>query len=74
MKKTPTKVAADGLRYKAKIAGSPFGSLTGSATISCIRCGRHRARSMLESCRVAGRLQMQCRPSCIEIEAPSAKP
>ena len=41
-----TKITQDGLRYKSKKGGSPFGTtgLAGS-TMSCIKCGLHKPRA-----------------------------
>ncbi|MEN9375941.1 MAG: hypothetical protein RL710_1098 [Pseudomonadota bacterium] len=39
-------IAENGLRYKAKVNGSPFRGTGGSGeTMSCIKCGNHRLRS-----------------------------
>ena len=45
---TPVKtsqIVKDGLRYKAKVSGSPFGETNQyahTATMSCFLCGKHR--------------------------------
>ena len=59
-----TVVANDGLRYKSKAPGSAFGPNATCATMSCIKCGVHRPRSLLMTKRVAGRLYLACSPSC----------
>ena len=59
-----TVVANDGLRYKSKAPGSSFGPNATCATMSCIKCGVHRPRSLLMTKRVAGRLYLACSPSC----------
>lgn len=64
--KTPTDnnaVAADGLRYTKKALGSPYGASIG-LTISCIRCGAHKARTQLAPIRVAGKLHYRCEEDC----------
>ena len=42
-----TKIASDGLRYKSKAGGSPFGA-TGNTinTMSCMKCGLHKPRAL----------------------------
>jgi hypothetical protein len=61
-----TTVFDDGLRYKAKMAGSQFrtsASFSG-ATMSCFMCGKHRVRSQLRSRHLFGKSQTVCAPSC----------
>jgi hypothetical protein len=39
-------ITESGLRYSAKMNGSPFRSIGGAGeTMSCIKCGNHRLRS-----------------------------
>jgi hypothetical protein len=61
-----TTVVADGLRYKSKVSGSPFSTAGsfGAATMSCFLCGKHRARSLMTTRKVAGKSQPVCSPSC----------
>ena len=61
-----TAVLADGLRYKSKVSGSPFAATTsfGAATMSCVMCGKHRARSLMGTRKVLGKSQAVCSPSC----------
>lgn len=40
-----TKIASDGLRYKTKEIGSPFGDSRGINTMSCFKCGIHKSRN-----------------------------
>lgn len=57
----------DGLRYRAKKAGSPFGPsqmMNGAATMSCFKCGIHRPNSELESKRYFGKMQRVCAGGC----------
>lgn len=73
MSRVPTKstVLDDGLHYKAKVSGSPFGSNSfgGTATMSCFLCGKHRNRSLLGKRNLFGKSQSVCAPSCKEVEA-----
>ena len=66
-----TTVMADGLRYKSKASGSPFAAAAsfGGATMSCFLCGKHRARSLMGTRKVAGKSQTVCAPSCKALEA-----
>ncbi len=42
-----TKIASDGLRYKSKAGGSPFGgSGHTAASMSCYKCGLHKPRAL----------------------------
>ena len=61
-----TAVLADGLRYKTKASGSPFGAAAsfGASTMSCFMCGKHRARSLMGTRKVLGKSQAVCAPSC----------
>jgi len=44
---TETKIASDGLRYKAKVSGSPFGAAShANGTMSCMKCGLHKPRAL----------------------------
>jgi len=45
-KEEVTKISADGLRYKSKKGGSPFGEGRPSDTMSCYKCGQHKLRSL----------------------------
>ena len=66
-----TRIDSDGLRYKSKAPGSPFGGKGAfvSGTMSCLLCGKHRPRSQLMSKKLLGRSQSVCSPSCKEAEA-----
>lgn len=60
------KVAAGGLRYQSKAAGSPFagqGNGFGSAQ-SCFKCGTHRAPSELVSKKLLGSHKRVCKDGC----------
>jgi hypothetical protein len=41
-----TKINSDGLRYKSKEGGSPFGGANTMATMSCYKCGLHKPRAL----------------------------
>jgi len=41
-----TKIDKTGLRYKAKVGGSPFGGSSPTSTMSCYKCGLHKPRSL----------------------------
>jgi len=69
-----TTVVADGLRYRSKVAGSPFtaaGSF-GAATMSCFLCGKHRPRASLKTRKLLGKAQAVCAPSCRELDEANA--
>ncbi|MFC6281151.1 hypothetical protein [Polaromonas aquatica] len=61
------KINPDGLRYKTKINGSPFGESIGN-TLSCIKCGNHKARSLLKIFLLAGSRQYKCTDDCGKTE------
>ncbi|MEN9543460.1 MAG: hypothetical protein RLZZ598_293 [Pseudomonadota bacterium] len=70
-----TAVDADGLRYRSKAPGSPFGVGTtySSGTMSCFLCGKHRPRAMLKTRKLLGKSQPVCAPSCAELEQQLSK-
>ncbi|RFO96373.1 hypothetical protein DIC66_13780 [Rhodoferax lacus] len=67
---TPVKksqIVQDGLRYKAKVSGSPFGDANQyahTATMSCFLCGKHRPRTQLMTRKLLGKAQNVCAPKC----------
>ena len=67
---TPVKtsqIVKDGLRYKAKVSGSPFGETNQyahTATMSCFLCGKHRPRNQLMTRKLLGKAQNVCAPKC----------
>ena len=64
---TKSKIMEDGLRYKAKVSGSPFGATntySGASTMSCFLCGKHKPRAQLMSRKLLGRVQNVCSPKC----------
>jgi hypothetical protein len=66
-----TSIDAGGLRYRSKVAGSPFSATGafGAATMSCFLCGKHRPRAQLKSRKLLGKAQAVCSPSCKELDA-----
>ncbi|OYT88658.1 MAG: hypothetical protein CFE43_21340 [Burkholderiales bacterium PBB3] len=68
MPKPPTKsvVLDSGLRYKAKVSGSPFkvNGQAATATLSCFLCGKHRLRSEMKFRTLMGKSQAVCDPKC----------
>jgi hypothetical protein len=61
-----TVIDPQGLRYKSKSAGSPFGGKGAfvGGTMSCLLCGKHRPQGMLRSRQVLGKPQKVCAPDC----------
>lgn len=68
--RTKDAIMADGLRYKAKVGGSPFfaPNCAGNATKSCFLCGKHKQRKDLKMRKLIGRSQSVCAPSCKELD------
>ena len=73
MSRAPTKdkIKDDGLRFKAKVGGSPFpdSALVHNATMSCYLCGKHRPRAQLKTRKFLGKTQYVCAPFCKERNA-----
>ena len=64
---TKSTIQDDGLRYKAKVSGSPFGEANQyahTATMSCFLCGKHKPRSQLMTRKLLGKAQNVCAPRC----------
>ena len=67
---TPAKksqIVQGGLRYTAKVSGSPFvetNQYAHTATMSCFLCGKHRPRSQLMTRKLVGKAQNVCAPKC----------
>lgn len=65
---THSTIKDDGLRYKAKVAGSPFGGTNqytaATSTMSCFLCGKHKPRSLLKTRKLLGKAQSVCAPQC----------
>ena len=55
-----TKIAIDGLRYKSKESGSPFGGSGSMGSMSCYKCGLHKARSLGSFRKLAGQRMFCC--------------
>jgi len=69
-----TKIAADGLRYTAKEAGSPYQDFSCGTTISCYKCGLHKPRSSGIFKRLLGQNMFKCsdcaaRAACWDTES-----
>lgn len=73
---TRTQIIEGGLRYKSKVAGSPFKPAIsiGISTKSCFLCGKHRGHSYLRTRNFFGTNQAVCAPSCKEVESILAAP
>lgn len=63
-KPVTTQIHDDGLRYRSKAGGSPFGKAAN--TRSCFKCGQHRPMDALQTKRILGRIEMICKPACGE--------
>ena len=63
-----TRVAADGLHYRAKAAGSMFDKPGQAAfcgkTMSCFRCGGHKPVGELVTKKILGRNAKVCAVDC----------
>jgi len=55
-----TKIASDGLRYKSKESGSPFGGSGSMGTMSCYKCGLHKPRALGSFKKMAGQNMFCC--------------
>ena len=55
-----TKIAPDGLRYKSKESGSPFGPGGSIDTMSCYKCGIHKPRGLGTFKRILGQSMFMC--------------
>lgn len=55
-----TKIASDGLRYKSKQGGSPFAGSSPMGSLSCYKCGLHKARSLGSFKKLAGQRMFCC--------------
>lgn len=66
-----TSIESGGLRYRSKSPGSPFVGAGGfgAATMSCLLCGKHRARGVLKARKLLGKTQFVCAPNCAEAAA-----
>jgi hypothetical protein len=55
-----TQIAADGLRYKSKQGGSPFGGSGTMNSMSCYKCGQHKSRALGTFKRLLGKSMFMC--------------
>jgi len=55
-----TKISGDGLRYKSKEGGSPFGASATVASMSCYKCGLHKARALGTFKRILNQNMFMC--------------
>ena len=55
-----TKISGDGLRYKSKEGGSPFAASSTVASLSCYKCGLHKARALGSFKRVLNQNMFMC--------------
>ena len=46
MRDAKTEISQNGLRYKSKKAGSPYEGMRTGDTMSCMKCGVHKPRSL----------------------------
>jgi hypothetical protein len=58
------QIAESGLRYHRKAAGTPYGFSGGHGSMSCLRCGNHKPRSLLSPTRLAGKVHYVCSDNC----------
>jgi hypothetical protein len=55
----PTQISTDGLRYKSRPSGSPFGPNSG-ASLSCYKCGQHKSRNLGTNRVLCGKKMFGC--------------
>jgi hypothetical protein len=58
--KEKSVVSGDGLRYKTRVAGSPFDSGGHRGSMSCIKCGLHKSRALGSFRQVVGKSTFFC--------------
>jgi hypothetical protein len=46
MSDAKTEISLNGLRYKSKKSGSPYEGMRTGDTMSCMKCGVHKPRSL----------------------------
>ena len=59
-KDVENQISNDGLRYKSKQGGSPFGGSGNISTMSCYKCGQHKSRALGTFKRVIGQSMFMC--------------
>lgn len=66
--KVKTIIDEGGLRYTSKKAGSVFGQAGGlsfgGSSMSCFKCGEHRAMSTMSTVKILGRSRRVCGEGC----------
>ena len=55
-----TKINKDGLRYKSKEGGTPFGGSSNIGTMNCYKCGLHKTRNLGTFNRLLGQSMFMC--------------
>ena len=55
-----TRIAKDGLRFKSKEGGSPYAQSSSAGTMSCYKCGVHKARALGTFKRLLGQNMFMC--------------
>jgi hypothetical protein len=55
-----TKINKDGLRYKSKEGGTPFGGSSHIGTMSCYKCELHKPRALGTFKRLLGQSMFMC--------------
>jgi hypothetical protein len=75
-KDVATNISQDGLRYKSRPTGSPFGETASHSTMSCFKCGLHKSRALGSFKKMLGKSMFvcfECKPPVPKEEAkPSA--
>jgi hypothetical protein len=67
-----TEIHSDGLRYKSRAGGSPFGPAGhAGAVMSCFKCGKHKPRTQGANRKFAGKSMFGCF-DCYPAAAPAA--
>ena len=61
-------LASDGLRYKFKGGGSPFQDSANMSTMSCYRCGLHKARAMGSFARLLNQRMFVCQDCTCKVK------
>lgn len=71
MKQESNTVSADGLRYTTRKSGPEFHRPSSGTmlSMSCLKCGKHRQRSLMKNFKLAGANHPVCSPNCAELAA-----
>jgi len=59
-KDVATNISQDGLRYKSRPTGSPFGETASHSTMSCFKCGLHKSRALGSFKKMLGKSMFVC--------------